>query len=115
MPDKKLRRRITGPLPAVQREHFRQATREVDAQEAAIKARGRARLEALHQGDLPQLVSVLRAVRVSRGLSAADVATRLEMDAGNYSRLESGQTNPTLSTLSRLAEAIGVTVTVEVR
>jgi transcriptional regulator with XRE-family HTH domain len=37
------------------------------------------------------------------------------MDAGNYSRLESGQTNPTLQTLSRMAEAIGVKVTVNVQ
>lgn len=115
MPNKQIRRRITGPLTESQKEHFRQATQEVDAQEMAIKARGQARFKRRQSVGLLQLATALRASRLSRGLSATEVADKLQMDAGNYSRLESGQTNPTLATLSRMADAIGVEVVVEIK
>ncbi|MDZ4688120.1 MAG: helix-turn-helix transcriptional regulator [Planctomycetaceae bacterium] len=115
MPGRKIRRRITGPLTTEQQRHFRQASQEVEAQESPIKARGKALLKQLQAVDLPQIIAALRASRLSRGLSATDVAGRLNMDAGNYSRLESGQTNPTLATLSRMADAIGVKVRIEVK
>jgi ribosome-binding protein aMBF1 (putative translation factor) len=117
MPAKKIRRRVTGPLTTEQAEHFRQATRAVEAQAATIKARGQAKLreQAALTVTVSQLAEGLRAARLKKGLSAAEVARRLQMDAGNYSKLEGGQGNPTLSTLSRIAAAIGVKVVVSVQ
>lgn len=94
--------------------HYRQAVKEAESEKDAIVARGKALLQKLKSAQLPEVVQALRAARLKKGLAASEVAERLNMDAGNYSRLESGQTNPTLQTLSRMAEAIGVTVMVSV-
>jgi ribosome-binding protein aMBF1 (putative translation factor) len=115
MPVKHIRRRVTGPLNESQKQHFRQATREVEAQAAEIQARGKARLKQQQAVGLPQIITALRVSRLSRGLSAAEVADKLQMNAGNFSRLENGQTNPTLATVTRLADAIGVTVVVQIK
>lgn len=48
----------------------------------------------------------IREVRESTGLSSAEVARRLLMDRGNYTRIETGKTNPTSLTLFRLSEIL---------
>lgn len=110
-----VRRRITGRPTPEEAAHYRQAVKEVEADKEAILARGRELLRQLKSAELANVVEALRDARLKKGLAAAEVAERLDMDAGNYSRLESGQTNPTLQTLSRMAEAIGVKVTVNVQ
>lgn len=42
-------------------------------------------------------------IRKAKGLSQEEVSERLGMTQGQYSRLESGGTNPTLTTLIRVA------------
>jgi ribosome-binding protein aMBF1 (putative translation factor) len=54
------------------------------------------------------LVARFKAARESQGLTLAEVAGRMEIDAPALSRLETGKVlNPTLATLHRWAEALG--------
>lgn len=66
------------------------------------------------QGDVMEFLSAvaaLRRARERRGLSLADVSERSGLDRGMLSRLENGKVlNPTLTTLWRYAEAIGVRI-----
>src|SRR4051794_29711109 len=55
-----------------------------------------------------RLVARFKAVRESRGLTLAEVAGRMGIDAPALSRLETGKMlNPTLATLHKWAEALG--------
>jgi hypothetical protein len=61
-----------------------------------------------------QLVARLKAARESQGLTLAEVAGRMGMDAPALSRLETGRTlNPTLGPLHKWAEALGRQLKVE--
>jgi DNA-binding XRE family transcriptional regulator len=54
------------------------------------------------------LVARFKAVRESQGLTLAQVADRMGIDAPALSRLETGKVlNPTLATLHKWAEALG--------
>lgn len=54
------------------------------------------------------LVAKFKAVRESQGLTLAEVAERMGIDAPGLSRLETGKIlNPTLATLHKWAEALG--------
>lgn len=54
------------------------------------------------------LVARFKAERESQGLTRAEVAERMEIDAPALSRLETGKMlNPTLATLHKWAEALG--------
>ena len=57
------------------------------------------------------MVAALRAERERQGLSLADIADRTGMDRAAIHKLEIGVSrNPTLATLNRYAEALGVRV-----
>lgn len=109
MPKKMVRNRVRRQPTPEQTARFRQAVTEVDAVRSDIVVRGKGVALALH------IAQELKAARQSRGLPAAEIAARMGIDAGNFSRLEAGQGNPTLETVSRLAEAIGVDLIVSVR
>lgn len=51
----------------------------------------------------------VRARRTAAGRTLTDLATACECTAGFLSQIESGQANPTLQVLSRLAAALGTT------
>jgi transcriptional regulator with XRE-family HTH domain len=55
---------------------------------------------------LEALGKQVREQRERAGLSSAEVARRLLMDRGNYSRIETGNTNPTSLTLLKIAKII---------
>src|SRR5262245_1137706 len=60
------------------------------------------------------LMARFKALRESQGLSLAEVAERMGIDAPALSRLETGKVlNPTLATLHKWAEALGKTLDVE--
>ena len=60
------------------------------------------------------LVARFKAVRESQGLTLAEVAARMGIDAPALSRLETGKMlNPTLATLHKWAEALGRKLEVE--
>ena len=50
----------------------------------------------------------LKRIRTEKGLSQVDIARQLDVSRGFVSNIESGKRNPTLSTLTRLAKALGV-------
>jgi DNA-binding XRE family transcriptional regulator len=55
-----------------------------------------------------RLLARFKAVRESQGLTLAEVAERMGIDAPALSRLETGKVlNPTLATLHKWAEALG--------
>lgn len=109
MVKKMIRQRVTGKPTPEQAAHFRQARTEVEADKANIVARGKSLTLAL------KIARELKDARQARGLPATEIASRMGIDAGNFSRLESGQGNPTIETVSRLAEAIGVELVVSVK
>lgn len=49
-------------------------------------------------------------LREQAGLTQAEVAERVEMTVSNYQRIEHGHQNATISTLVKIAGAIGVPV-----
>lgn len=60
------------------------------------------------------LLARFKSVRESQGLTLAEVAQRMEIDAPALSRLETGKTlNPTLATLHKWAEALGQKLNVD--
>jgi len=56
---------------------------------------------------LQSLLQSLRASREAAGLSLSDLAETTGMDKAALSRLETGQSNPTVDTLGRYAQALG--------
>ena len=60
------------------------------------------------------LVERYRSARESQGLTLAEVAARMDIDAPTLSRLETGKMlNPTLATLHKWAAALGMKLDVE--
>lgn len=82
---------------------------------AANKARGRqvfAEIEE-RQREFADIVAALKEARESRGLSLQDVCNSTGITRASLSLLENGQGNPTMTTLRRVAEAIGVRILVK--
>ena len=52
----------------------------------------------------------LKRIRLEKGMSQADLCRELDVDKGYISNIESGKQNPTLATISRVANALGVSV-----
>lgn len=64
---------------------------------------------------LLDLADMVLAQRLARGWSQADLAERVGTKQANISRLESGLANPSVKFLQKLANALGETLTIEVR
>jgi transcriptional regulator with XRE-family HTH domain len=56
------------------------------------------------------LASVLRALRVKDGRSQEALAHEAGITVGALARIERGETNPTWTTVRRIASALGVTL-----
>lgn len=54
----------------------------------------------------------IRTARIEAKLSQAAVADRIGMTRGNYARIEHGETNVTIETLLRIAEGLGLDLTI---
>lgn len=52
----------------------------------------------------------IKRIRVSKNLSQKEVITEAKLDAAQYSRIENGKTDPTFSTLEKIAKALGVSL-----
>lgn len=61
------------------------------------------------------IIAQLRTARESAGISLRELEERTGISRGNLSRLETGETNPTITTLRRYAEAIGKTIIIIVQ
>jgi len=108
-----VRKRIGRPLTAAEKRRHRRIIEAVDADKAAIVARGRSVLAAHDR--LQRTLQTLKAKRQERGLSLTDVQRLSGIDRARLSRLESDpHANPTIDTLSRIAHALGVQLRVAV-
>lgn len=52
----------------------------------------------------------LKRIRIEKGISQNKIARTLGIDRAFISNIENGKTNPTLSTIAKIAKAIGVSV-----
>ena len=52
----------------------------------------------------------IKRIREEKGMSQGDISRVLNMDRGYISRIESGQKNPTVANLGRIANALGVSI-----
>ena len=107
--------RKTHPALTPQRvAELSELARKIDREERGeIEAMGRAIL--LQRKAIRDLLAALKAARLGRGLSLADVGERSGIGKANLSRLENDPTpNPTMDTLLRYADAIGVTMNVSI-
>ena len=50
----------------------------------------------------------MKHIRAKKRMSQGDIARALEVDRGYISNIENGKKNPTLATLQKLADALGV-------
>jgi transcriptional regulator with XRE-family HTH domain len=50
----------------------------------------------------------IKKIRTAKKLSQKEVTLAINMGAAQYSRIESGKTDPSISTLERIAKALGV-------
>jgi len=55
-----------------------------------------------------QLGENLKRIRTKKKMSQGDIARALEVDRGYISTIENGKKNPTLATIKKLADALGV-------
>ena len=60
------------------------------------------------QNESAKLGLNLKRIRTKKGISQGDIARTLEVSRGFISTIENGKTNPTLSTITKLAKALGV-------
>ena len=55
-----------------------------------------------------QLGQNMKRIRVKKGMSQGDIARALKVDRGYISNIENGKKNPTIATIQKLANALGV-------
>ena len=55
-----------------------------------------------------QLGRNMKRIRSKKKMSQGDIARALEVDRGYISNIENGKKNPTLATIQKLANALGV-------
>jgi len=82
----------------------------VAGERASLEARGRKRC-----AEFQRAVRLLKEARQAAGLSLADVAARSGIDRSRLSKLENDpHGNPTVTTLARIADAVGVRLAIRV-
>lgn len=52
----------------------------------------------------------VKMLREKQGIAQQDLAAKCNIEKSNFSRLEAGGTNPTLYTLKRIADNLGITL-----
>lgn len=106
-------KRVSGRLTAEQKRRHQQIREQVrlDRHRLTRHALGKkAELMALQNA-----MTILMRERKARGLSLGEVAERTGIDKSRLSKLENDpRSNPTLATLTRIASAIGVKVSIHV-
>ena len=52
----------------------------------------------------------LKRIRIKKGISQGEISRILKVDKSFVSNTENGKTNPTLSTIAKIAQAVSVSV-----
>ena len=108
-----IRQRIERRLTDQERARHALIREQVAQEKPRLSARARAKKAELME--LRHALILLKKERETRGLSLAEVAERSGIDTSGLSQLENEPSaNPTLDTLMRIAEAIGVKLTIGV-
>lgn len=98
-----------------ERRRMRSIRRRIEQEKPEIFAKGRA-LKRAHDEALVQLKETFRLLHVERkaqGLSLAELRDRCGIGRSALSRLENDpRTNPTIATLTRIADALGKRIVV---
>ena len=106
-------KRVNRPLTDEHRRRHQKAREEIERRKPEFDRQAKADKQGFLE--LAQAMKTLKREREARGLSLADVAAKSGVDKANLSRLENDPyPNPTLDTLSRIAHAIGVRLTIGV-
>lgn len=101
-------------IPAERHEYRRKVAQEMAAMEVNKEEvrKLRHRLET-QRAEIAATCSVLKEERQRQGLSLADMESRTGISRGQISRLENLlESNPTIATLIRLADALGQKLTI---
>jgi DNA-binding phage protein len=108
-----VRKRVKRHLTAAEVKRHHRIMKDVVREKDAIVARGRSVMAAHDR--LQLALQTLKAKRQERGLSLTDVQRLSGIDRARLSRLESDpHANPTIETLNRIAQALGVEVRVAI-
>jgi transcriptional regulator with XRE-family HTH domain len=62
----------------------------------------------LLKANIMQIGANIKKVREAKGLSQKEVALSIKMDSAQYSRIENDKTDPTFSTIEKIAKALGI-------
>lgn len=116
---KKAFKRVSGkslPLTAKQKQEHQRIHDELpkDASVRETSRRIRSDLQD-RQCEFAEVVTALREAREIRGLSLQHVSDITGITKASLSLLENGHGNPTMTTLRRIARAIGVEILVTVK
>ena len=105
--------RAKGQLTADQKRRHKRIREQVQRDKERLTRHAivrKAELTALRDA-----MKLLKQERETRGLSLGEVARRTGIDKSRLSKLENDvRSNPTLGTLTRIAEAIGVRLAIQV-
>jgi len=110
---RRISKRIEGRLTDTQKQRHRAIREQVEKDRPGLTREALAKKSELVA--LRDAMMMLKREREARGLSLGDVSERSGIDRSRLSKLETDpRANPTISTLTRVAEAIGVTLTIQV-
>ena len=60
--------------------------------------------------EVQKLAKNLKRIRAEKSISQGDIVKATGLDKAMISNIENGKTNPTLATITKLARAVGVSV-----
>ena len=65
----------------------------------------------MNKEELQKIIgSRIKQLRESKGVTQQDLAAMCNFEKGNMSRLEAGRTNPTITTLYKISQALNVKI-----
>lgn len=68
----------------------------------------RSNMPRIEDNEILRLSRRIKELRNKQGLTQSEVADRMDIDEGNYRKIENGMTNPTYLTLRRLSKALEI-------
>lgn len=116
---KKAFKRVSGkshPLTDKLKQEYQQIHDELP-KDASVRETSRRIQSELkdRQCEFADVVTALKEAREARGLSLQDVCDKTGITRASLSLLENGHGNPTMTTLRRIARAIGVEILVTLK
>lgn len=110
MAKRRMGKRVYREPTAEQAEKYRRIRELIASEIPEIRAEARA-IRQGRQANLKEAIRLLKAERELRGLSLADIGDRTGLSKSAISKLENSEdANPTVSTLTKYADALGMTL-----